>query len=314
MNTKMNLDRRTDSCSWEHDSFWTTEVYDGLIVEATTRSDSPVLERFFLGYDRAFVLPDEREEIAGFRDCLALNSSWRRAFGRTHCELVMTISDKSGTLLGGANFLATALSPASSFPPATVALNYVFVEPAARGRGLLRKVIEIVRSLALKSVDLPFASESSQPGVFIEQNDPLKLTEEDYRRDTEHSGMDQIDRLAIWAKVGARIVDFLYVQPALSSAQSPDDGLVYAAVDYPGNAVPAAVLHQHLESFFCISVLKGRAIGNDAIATDQLSALAALKEPIALLPVEPALLQLRNHPDAARHHSTLLSLVKETAK
>lgn len=311
MNTKMNLDREIDSGSWEHDSFWTTEADDGLIVEATTRADSPVIDRFFVGYDRAFVLPDEREEIAGFRDCLALNRGWRKAFGRTHCELVMIISDSSGTLLGGANFLATALSPASSFPPATVALNYVFVEQAARGRGLLRKVVEIVRTLALKSVELPSASDSSQPGVFIEQNDPLKLSEEEYRQDTEHSGMDQIDRLSIWAKVGARIVDFPYVQPALSSTQSPDDGLVYAAVDYPGSAVPAAVLHQHLESFFGISVLKGRPIGSDPSASNQLSVLSALTEPVALLPVESAVLRLRTDPAAARRHSSFRSLARE---
>ena len=35
--------------------------------------------------------------------------------------------------------------------------------------------------------------------------------------------------------------------------------LIYAAIDYPGDAVDAGLLHDHLESFFNISVLKGRA-------------------------------------------------------
>jgi hypothetical protein len=299
---------------WQNDAFWTRRLDDGLVVEATTRADSPVLERFFAGYDRAFVLPDEREELLGFRDCLALNSSWRGAFGRTQCELVTTFSDANGSLLAGANFLATALAPGPASPPAAVALNYVFVEAAARGRGLLRKVIAVVRTLALESVALPALPDSPPPAMFIEQNDPLRLSKEDYRRDTEHSGMDQIDRLAIWAKVGARIVDFPYVQPALSAEQSPDHGLVYAAVDYFGDAVPAAVLRQHLESFFGISVLKGRAPSSDVTAAAQLADLSARTEPVALLRIEPALARLRNGFIAKRHNSSLRSLAREVQR
>jgi hypothetical protein len=37
-----------------------------LIVRATERPNSPVLERFLEGYDRAFVRPNEREETEGF--------------------------------------------------------------------------------------------------------------------------------------------------------------------------------------------------------------------------------------------------------
>jgi hypothetical protein len=281
-----------------------------LVVEATTRADSPVLERFFDGYNRAFILPDEREELTGFRDCLALNRGWRHAFGRTQCELVMTFSDANGNLLGGANFLATALVPGPASPPAAIALNYVFVEAAARGRGLLRKAIALVRMLALESVGLPLGPDLPLPALFIEQNDPLKLSKEDWRRDTEYSGMDQIDRLAIWAKVGARIVDFPYVQPALSAEQSPDEGLVYAAVDYSGDSVPAAILHQHLESFFGISVLKGRLPTSDPVAAQQLAALSGRTEAIALLRVEPALARLRREFAAAQRHSSLRSLAR----
>jgi GNAT superfamily N-acetyltransferase len=262
----------------------------GVRVTASGDPKSPVLERFFEGYDRAFILPDEREELAGFEACLALNQTHRRAMGRMHCELVTVLEDEAGTLLGGANFLATSMTR-PGVPPAAVALNYVYVEEAARGRGLLRQTLSAVRTLASAVLDIdPMAGE---PALFIEQNDPLRLTAEDYAADTRHSGLDQIDRLAIWARVGARIVDFDYVQPALSADQQPDDSLVYAAIDYPGEAVDAGLLHDHLESFFAISVLKGEAERSGGVAWQQLAALVARKDPVPLLAMEPALVELR---------------------
>jgi GNAT superfamily N-acetyltransferase len=263
----------------------------GIRVTASDDPASPVLTRFFAGYDRAFVLPDEREELDGFEACLALNTSHRHAYGRTHSELVAIFEDESGTLLGGANFLATAIDRGPALPSAAVALNYVYVEEAARGRGLLRLALAAVRQLA--RIALGLAPDGPAPAIFIEQNDPLRLTAEEYAADTAHSGTDQVDRLAIWARIGTRIVDFPYVQPALSAGQQPDDGLIYAAVDYPGDAVDAGLLHDHLESFFGISVRKGEAEAPGGVAAAQLAALAARRAPVALLPMEPAIAWLR---------------------
>lgn len=263
----------------------------GVRMRATGDPASPLLRCFFEGYDRAFVLPDEREELAGFEACLALNASHRHAYGRTHCELVAVLEDEGGTRLGGANFLTTAMGPGRP-ARASVALNYIFIEEAARGRGLLRPALEGVRRLASLSLELDPAG--AAPALFIEQNDPLRLTAEEYAADTRHSGLDQVDRLAIWARVGARVVDFPYVQPALSRDQAPDDGLVYAAIDYPDVAVPADLLHDHLQSFFGISVLKGAAEEPDGAAAIQLAALAGRSDPVALLRMEPALDWLRS--------------------
>lgn len=263
----------------------------GIGVTASDDAASPVLPRFFEGYDRAFVLPDEREELDGFVACLALNASHRHAYGRTHSELVAVFEDAAGVLLGGANFLATAIDRGSGLPPAAVALNYVYVEEAARGRGMLRLILGAVRRLAL--IALGLAPDGPAPAIFIEQNDPLRLTAEEYAADTAHSGTDQVDRLAIWARVGTRIVDFPYVQPALSAAQQADDGLIYAAVDYPGDAVDAGLLHDHLESFFGISVRKGADEEAGGVAAAQLAELAMRGAPVALLAMEPALRWLR---------------------
>lgn len=274
----------------------TFELGEGIRVTASDDPSSPVLRRFFTGYDRAFVLPDEREELAGFEACLALNATHHAAFGRRHREMVVVLETAGGTLLGGANFLATAIGRGPRLPPVSVALNYVYVEEAARGRGLLRHALTAVRRLALGG--LGFDPQGPAPTLFIEQNDPLRLTEAEYALDSRHSGLDQVDRLAIWARVGARIVDFPYVQPPLSADQQADDGLVYAAVDYPGDSVDPALLHDHFESFFAISVLKGRPEPEGGVARAQLAALAALAargadRDVALLDLAPALAWLR---------------------
>lgn len=281
----------------------------GVRVTASGDPASPVLERFFEGYDRAFILPDEREELPGFKACLALNATHRHAYGRTHCELVAVLEDEAGVLLGGANFLSTRIDRKDA-PPASVALNYVYVEEAARGRGLLRQILSAVRTLALTSLDL--GPNGSAVAIFIEQNDPLRLTAEEYAEDTAHSGLDQADRLAIWARVGSKVVDFPYVQPALSEDQHPDDSLIYAAIDYPAEAVDAGLFHDHLESFFGISVLKGAAEPPGGVASRQLAALVGRTESVSLLEMEPALAELKAGQDTTGFES-FRDLAREAA-
>jgi GNAT superfamily N-acetyltransferase len=262
----------------------------GMILRASTFAGSPLVEHFFAGYDRAFVLPDEREEIEGFRACLALNQTLPLAFGRRHRELVLTLEAADGTLLGGANFLATAMT-ASGGPPISIALNYAYVERAARGRGMLRLLVDAVGRVA--SLALSGRADGPAPAIFIEQNDPLRLSDADYAADTAHAGIDQIDRLAIWARLGARMVDFPYVQPALSSDQDCDDGLIYAALAFPDNSVPSLWLHDHLQSFFGVSVCKGKPLEDDAAAMAQLAALSSRADPVALLSVDAAITALK---------------------
>ncbi len=242
------------------------------------------------GYDQAFVLPDEREDLAGFQACLSLNQSHRRAFGRTHSELVAVIEDDAGVRLGGMNFLATAITRGET-PLAAVALNYLYVDKAVRGRGLLRTALRAVRRLAQAALDLD--PDGPPPVLFIEQNDPLRLTADEYAADTRHSGLDQVDRLEIWARLGARVVDFPYVQPALSADQAPDDSLIYTVIDWPHAAMDAGLLHDHLQSFFAISVLKGEPDVQGGAATSQIAALAERTTPVPLLNMDAAVDWLR---------------------
>ncbi len=63
-----------------------------------------------------------------------------------------------------------------------------------------------VRLLSIIALDL--YREGTAPAIFIEQNDPLRLTAAEYAADTAHSGIDQVDLLAIWSRVGAEVLDF----------------------------------------------------------------------------------------------------------
>lgn len=263
---------------------------NGLCLRTSEDPASPVLQAFYAGYDRAFVLPNEREDLAGFVDCLRLNLTLPSLFGRRHSEQVLIVTGDNGALLGGANFLATEMT-APGGPPVSLALNYVFVEATARGQGMARVLIAAAQRMAALAVT--GRDHGPEPAVFIEQNDPLTLSPAEYAADTAHAGIDQVDRLAVWASLGARLVDFPYVQPALSVEQEPDDGLIYAALRFPGDSIPPVWFHDHLQSFFGVSVRKGAPLADDPVSMGQLVALAARTEPVRLIEVGAAIAALK---------------------
>ena len=257
-----------------------------------TVDDRPgrVLEAFFAGYDRAFILPDEKEDLAGFQACLGLNGCKLPFAPWPVRELVMIGQDQpGGPVLAGANFLATLIGGRIA-----VALNYAYVEPAARGRGLLRRVLGAVEQASRAALDRM----SAPVTLFIEQNDPLRLSAEHYAADSAFSGIDQVDRLAVWARMGAKLVDLDYVQPPLSAGQQADGALVYAALRHDGPGLPGDFLAAHLTSFFGISVLKGIDPVTSREAAAQIDAVRQAGT-VRLLPMEPAIAALRQDPPPA---------------
>ncbi len=262
---------------------------DGLELRAATDPDDPLLENFFAEYDRAFVLPDEKEEIAGFRDCLALNlpPAYPRLAARygPFREFVALAVDTGGgteTVVGGANFICYPLETGSGGHVLTMNLNYVFVLPKYRRRGYLGRILAACERLArmtFRPADGAKAPDELPLYIFMELNDPLRLAPAAYARDTLHSGMDQLQRVAVWARMGARIIDFPYVQPPLSAVQAADPTLMLALIG-PGETdeVAPSLLAAHLVRFFAISVLKGREPQEDADASAQLTSLAALAQ------------------------------------
>ena len=229
-----------------------------LSLEPTGTANGTVFDQFFEGYEQAFTLPDETEDREGFADCLVLNygnehDRLAAQFGEFRELCVVANDQHSGEMIGGANFIA--LAPPSAEAPVTANLNYLYICPSARGRGALRIFI---KSLSDMIGSLFNVRSSEQVAIFIEQNDPFRMTREAYEKDSAHSGMDQFARLGIWARVGALVVDFPYVQPPLSPDQKADDTLVYSVLGLPGPTLDPALLRHHLAGFFGISVLKGK--------------------------------------------------------
>jgi len=264
-----------------------------LVLKASTGAYDGVLDDFYADYDNAFILASEKEGYEGFVRCLGLNArgtyeGLATRFG-AFCEFVLTVSDEmTGARIGGANLIAYPISSDAAVADAVLAinLNYVFINAASRGHGHFRRLIrdlpQVTHNLlrATHAAELP-ASWRTVGGapptfMFIEQNDPLRMPADDYARDTELTGLDQLARIGIWARLGAKIIDFDYVQPALSSAQSADENLVLAVLGASGEGLSACLLRQHLLRFFAISVLKGGDPLTDPTAGPQLAELQRL--------------------------------------
>ncbi len=271
---------------------------NGLVVRTSDRGEGPVFDRFFAGYDRAFVLPDEKEDIEGFRACLALNHGAEHVrltaeYGPFR-EICLIADDAEDVPVGGANLIAAALDGPGFDPIVTVNLNYIYIEPESRGHGHLRRLAAVAADIAGTMLNSP-----APPLMFIEQNDPFRMSAQAYAHDTAATGIDQLDRLRIWARLGARIVDIDYVQPALSAGKEHDDALVYALLGGREAPLSAALVAAHLRRFFGISVLKGAPLDGDRVASALLSALAARGGEIALLDPRPLLAHIKGRDDAA---------------
>jgi hypothetical protein len=262
-----------------------------LVLKASTSADDGVLGDFYADYDKAFILSSEKEGYEGFVRCLELNASvtyegLATRFG-AFCEYVLIVSDVvTGARIGGANLIAYPISSnaAVTDPILAINLNYVFINTESRGHGYFRRLIRDLPLAvhhflqATHSAELPASWSTDAPPIFmfIEQNDPLRMPAVDYARDTELTGLDQLARIGIWARLGAKIIDFDYVQPALSSAQSADKNLVLAVLGASGDVLSACLLRQHLLRFFAISVLKGGNPLTDPTAGPQLAELQRL--------------------------------------
>ncbi len=247
-----------------------------------------MFDRFFAGYDRAFVLPDEKEDRDGFVACLALNHGAEKArltalYGEFR-EICLTVEETDGTLRMAPWDCALT----------TANLNYIYVDPSQRGRGRLKQLVGIVT----EAVRAMFGVKEVL--IFLEQNDPFAMSAEAYARDSEFTGLDQLDRLRIWTRQGARILDARYIQPALTPEHEPDDSLLYAVIgaDAP---VPACWMAAHLRRFFGISVLKGAPLDADPVAWPQIMALdadCAADKTIGLLDPSPLLAELTSRDSA----------------
>jgi hypothetical protein len=263
----------------------------GLVYHGSTSPADGVLDQFFAAYDSSFVLDNEKEGLAGFVACLALNEAPRHRdlseqYGPFR-EFVIVVREPSGVLVGGLNFVAFVLDdPDRAGHALSLNLNYIFVPPSQRCRGVFKTMVSDLPTLAFalfghtNAADIPesWTALGEPPAIytFIEQNDPYRMSFEDYVRDTRATGLDQLARIALWGRQGARIIDFPYVQPALTADQEADPNLAYAVLGAMPGSLHPALLRQHLLRFFAISVLKGRDPETDPVAHCQLAQLATM--------------------------------------
>lgn len=268
---------------------------DRINFNVTMEGNGPIFDRFFEGFDRAFVLPNEKEDREGFQTCLGLNHGpvYRQlsAMYGPYREICL-VAEEDTQEIGGANFIAMSALDGL----VTANLNYIFVNAGMRGRGYLVKLLRGVREI----VQTLFSPTPAEVLIFIEQNDPFRMSVEDYARDTKFTGLDQFDRLRIWSRLGAKVVDFPYRQPPLSSASAVDDTLLYSVLGASALRLDACVLLAHLRLFFGVSVLKGAPLSDNSAALSQLTALerpCKTKSTIALLDPEPLLACLKARGD-----------------
>jgi hypothetical protein len=305
----------------------------GFIIEATTSAQEGFLKEFYSGFDQAFVLENEKETLEGFVRCLALNEgqSYSELSGKygPFAEFILVARDPATShRIGGANFITFLLSePGKDTPVLTTHLNYIFINKSFQRQGLFARLVSDLPGIIFRLFAATITSKANESSkhlkgvtadivrmlIFIEQNDPFRMPPEDYLEDTKLTGLDQIDRIEIWRKLGAKLIDFEYVQPQLSSDQEADRNLVLAVLGADGPNLSTCLLQAHLHRFFSISVLKGRDALDDGSSAAQLALLeekCRAGQPIALLDVTPEVLRKAQAADKASRPSSLTQAVK----
>ncbi|MEZ5997995.1 MAG: GNAT family N-acetyltransferase [Hyphomonas sp.] len=248
----------------------TRPVSPGLVARFIDSAESPWLPAFFAAYDAAFILESEKEDLEGFRACLRLNrgkacEALSARYGPYREGVIALFPDGADLPVGAASFIIFA----GKDGPVTVSLSYIFVDKDHRRRGLFGTLLHLVREEARTL----FETGRDGPLIFIELNDPAEMSAADCARDSGHAGLDQMERLRIWERRGARLVNFPYCQPPLSDSQSSGPELLLGMLGARPDGLPACELLAHLERFFATTVLKGRDPDTIPVAARQLERL-----------------------------------------
>jgi hypothetical protein len=254
-------------------------------VTLTTKPYAKVVHKFYQEYVRVFGLFGERETLVGFRESLRMNGR-KQDYGQS-CEYIGILETKTGQVVAGFNFVCFPMPQFDDL--LTIHSVYIFVLPEWRGHGLLHQIYQVMEDTG-KAFGQSDGTLSASPTVlfFGEQNDPFKMSIGAHKRDAASTNTDQFDRVTIWNSLGARILLFPYVQPALSPHGKPDKKLflrvIFRDEDRKSDrelirTIDPRILYEHLRRFFYFPVLKGRikidmeaaiqfAVLHEAIATN----------------------------------------------
>jgi hypothetical protein len=233
-----------------------------LCYEEIAPADSDVFEKLYAIYADLFPLEDEREPPEAFVEIAALNADadiqarygpWR--------EIVTGIRESERGPLVGGNIFGVTTSPfhLAFGCQASVQCIYIFLVREARGRGAVADARAYMQSRALAALGFEAGNGKMPPLIFLEANNPMRMTAAEIEEDTLSSGINPYQRYGFWKRNGYAPLDFAYVEPPLRPDASAVRYLDLFCTRGTADAIPAELIAAHLSAFVSISVLKGRA-------------------------------------------------------
>lgn len=252
-----------------------------------TNHDPGLLARFYSIYDTVLMSEEKKETLNGFHTLLELQHD-KSAMALSKYgpyEEWFVVFDLDGLDVGGVNFSIIQVRGDMRSGPATgIHSSYAFLAPHVRRRGYSKKMFKVVRDISARYQGRQF--------VLFEANDALRMPVSRLEKDMTSSGFHPVDRLAVNASWGAKVLCFPYIQPDMSGHARNDDGLVLFCME--SQPLEAIHLHQHLETFFNLAVLKGADCRLIPAAEQQLAYCRSLNGHVPTASLDPHLDELRN--------------------
>lgn len=246
--------------------------HKNLEVGVINSPDDKALDELYGLYSQIFTIPEERETLDGFKECLKFNMHqvFQNQFGFFE-EYWIYIRDKSTKkIIAAGNSIVYSLPGIVPGISGTEHAVYLLVSPEYRSIKVGKKLFDFEDNYAknrLAGIGNPNKLEGTEAAltenphtkiiVFGEQNAPELMTLKDYLEDSRNARLDQCDRLQIFLKWGYNRCNFRYIQPPLAEGEDPCDFLTFI-VKQPGTGpVSGEIIYKHLDRFFTVSVLKG---------------------------------------------------------
>jgi hypothetical protein len=239
-------------------------------VQIADKDHCELLRRFYREcYMAEFPDPNERESLKNIQDSLRKKET--HEYGANNYHVLIAV-DGDGAPVGG------SICDYFHKPNAGV-IEYILVKPGLRKSGLGSQLLHTTESI-LANDALNNRGTDGLDWVVAEVDDP-------YLTRVEAQAFDPFARARIWDRWGYRILDFPYIQPALSKAQQPLYNLKLMVKPF-GNrftdTVPAGDVRQLLLDYIRLAMRKKHP-ENEPGFVKMNSFLSSEAQQIALLPV-----------------------------
>jgi GNAT superfamily N-acetyltransferase len=190
------------------------------------------LRKFYAGcLVPAFPAEDERASLQSIEECLRLKEDGK--YGANNYHVIVACDD--GKPIAGSIFDYLV-------KPNVGVIEFLVVSPGQRQAGLASRL--------LRQAEAAIAADAHRAGrevdwVAAELSDPFRVS-------VAESDFDPFIRASIWHRWGYRMLNFRYIQPALSPEKSPATTLLLAAKTLSGEfgeSIPTARLLAFLREY-----------------------------------------------------------------